>query len=110
MDHDSPNYILERYLEDLKTDAETVLDEFDGDPDYKRDSPQDSPARHSMPLLGNITESGARSGGQHGNRGFQRDERAPGHIIFTNSQGRQFTIPYEACKAWKVSHCFRRLH
>ncbi|KAK3376447.1 hypothetical protein B0T24DRAFT_220073 [Lasiosphaeria ovina] len=76
------NYILERFLGDLKSDAATVL----GDAEYL-----------GVPSGDDSGDDDDQARGRPGSG--QSDPYT--HIAFTNAQGRRYPIPYAACQTWE---------
>ncbi|KAH8897721.1 hypothetical protein GQ53DRAFT_884503 [Thozetella sp. PMI_491] len=120
-ENDESNYVLRRHLNDLKMDAETVLDELeendnfewlesgDNTDAYFADGPHSqnhtgSRVSSSTPELNASNSPAAPSrreaASSRGVGAQNKPEGRPNHILFTNSNGRQFTIPYEACRTW----------
>ena len=98
LDSEPHNHVLERYLWDLKTDAETVL----GDPDYLEDLSDGENEENGWAEGSNVSELSYIAG--HDQRDTKKGkEVATSPIIFTNSQGRRYPIPIDKCKTWAVS-------
>ena len=100
-DPESHDYILARYLLDLKSDAETVL----GDPDNLGDS-RDADGDYAWEKTSNTDES--PNNADWNERGTKKSNPVGvSPIMFTNSQGRRYPIPFANCKTWAVSRSGR---
>jgi hypothetical protein len=104
-------YVLERFLGDLKTDAETVLGDADHLASLSGDEEdgewEDEPSAVGPSSSNPTRNDGWTTVGQTatstppiGNSGKQQ---AVAPIMFTNAQGRRYPIPYAACRTWAVS-------
>ncbi|KAL2070966.1 hypothetical protein VTL71DRAFT_13992 [Oculimacula yallundae] len=103
------DYMLERYLNNLKTDAETVVDESeyqDGHSDYSEDTYSDGHINHEQ-QGGFLVELPEENIGLQTKNSFE-ETPLPGReeaqnlapITFTNSQGRKTSIPYHLGNTW----------
>ena len=109
---DPSDYVLERYLNDLKTDAETVIDETEyldnrsdyyDTADYERQNDQNQLGELSTDIPEESTwiRTGRGVEQKLPTRNKEKQRLAP--VLFTNSRGRQIPIPYDACQTWAVS-------
>ncbi|KAK3386452.1 hypothetical protein B0H63DRAFT_467816 [Podospora didyma] len=92
-------YMLQRFLSDLRTEAETVL----GDADHlaNQTSGQDEDSNNE----GSVSDDNLRPSSPTNPAAFfappgRQPDTGVAPVMFTNTQGRRYPIPFAACKTW----------